>query len=178
MALAPAQIRTILYSLIIFFALAVDAIASLGFATASQYPASTGLVIGRWFIMGLHCATLLFALFTWVWASILLAYNRRPPSTRKSVLTRVNVNFLVTFLLCIAFIVMTALDLTFVGINCSTERAFGWQDMCDFNIAAGALMGCLSLLLGFLALYINARATRKIASLDINDLDDSDPKQL
>ncbi|ESK90920.1 hypothetical protein Moror_16421 [Moniliophthora roreri MCA 2997] len=143
------KVRTTLYSVILVFGLAQNILACFAtvfsnFVAGDRIPS---VVFGS-------LATLT-SLLTWILASVLLSYNRRPFITRN--LTKASTHFGVYTALSLLWLAIMIMFLTQVRVNCG---AINDLNPCPTYIPATAMSFVLCILLGVTAAYIYMRTKK------------------
>ncbi|KAL0570396.1 hypothetical protein V5O48_011554 [Marasmius crinis-equi] len=170
----PAAARTAIYSLVIVFGVAANAIAPIALVT--------------WFFLDVFIPTInagmaftgiatLCSLFTWIWASVLLSYNRRLYAT--DAITRASAHCISTMVLSIAWLVIAIALFAITGTSCTSED-LAFFALCQFNLSLAVLALCLSILLGSVSLLIFMRTRNnraQLAAVNVAQFDGDSPQQ-
>ncbi|KAF9257171.1 hypothetical protein L218DRAFT_134355 [Marasmius fiardii PR-910] len=145
----PTAVRTALYSLIIVFGVLESGIAVfhalLGSDTTERVFVS--LAAG-------------FSLISWIWASVLLAYHRRPLTRRT--LTRASTHFYTLAVLCVLELAVAIMVLARTRRGCDSRDDF---EFCWVRGVNGGLSMGLSATLAASASYVYFRTVREGESL-------------
>ncbi|KAG7094531.1 hypothetical protein E1B28_005360 [Marasmius oreades] len=161
------RVRTALYSLILVFGLAINGVTPVS-AILTIYETVYETDEGLSYLGGADTAFMAIAffcaLFTWIWASVLLAYHRRIKST--DTITRASAHCISTMVLSIVWLVLGIIILGLTGTKCTPGiESFTVWGYCAFNIPVGVLALCLSILLSSASLFIYLRTKSGGASL-------------
>ncbi|KAJ8081412.1 hypothetical protein PM082_007254 [Marasmius tenuissimus] len=171
----PAAVRTAIYSLILVFGITVDVIGPFALIFAGLGRTTTVKQAG----MAFAGIASLCSLFTWIWASVLLSYNRRFYSTQT--VTRASAHCISTMVLSIVWFVISIMVFAFVGASGTCSNRLNLFETCPFNLSLGCLCLSLSILLGSVSLYIYLRTTKRgaqIAQVNVAQFDGDMPQPM
>lgn len=164
-------LRTTLYSLILFFGICEDVLGPM-LGVALFFGRPTTFAVFNFF-------TAVSSLLTWIWAAVLLSYNRRPSSKRN--ITKAAAHFYSLVVLCILWLAITIMFSTETHYQCTVvpRLLLQYQDVrtidtpsvyCAVTIPHVVLASMLFLLTGGAALFI-FRTTREAgASLNSSNV--------
>ncbi|KAJ8073500.1 hypothetical protein PM082_011776 [Marasmius tenuissimus] len=166
------KIRTTLYSLVIIFGFAVTPFGVIHLIVSYE------AILQAFASLSVALATI-----SWIWASVLLSYNRRPSTTR--MLTRASTHFYTTINLATLEL---ACGIMILSQTKASKSRNGTQDLCDWAINGwcwvhgvnAGLTLVLSMILFMCAGYVYVR-TRKGGSLsrsNVAEFDGEGPENL
>ncbi|KAL0575378.1 hypothetical protein V5O48_006591 [Marasmius crinis-equi] len=168
---SPAAARTAIYPLILVFGLAANALSPFALLTYFSDFYFSVVSVGMAFAgIAIPCS-----LFTWIWASILLSYNRRLYST--DTITRASAHCISTMVLSIVWLAI-AIGLFATGAGCLPE-AYPFSAVCQFNLSLAMLALSLFILLGSVSLFILVRTKNygvQVTAVNVAQFDENPPR--